>query len=74
MKLILVKILKNIGTTLIARPMIFWGARLAAKSTDNLIDDNVINVLENAYDSDINKLEASLKTTLSEIQKELKDE
>lgn len=68
---IILRILKNIGLALIAKPMIFWGLRLGAKSTTNLVDDKIINLVENAYDGDMVKLEVSLKEALTEIQKEL---
>lgn len=71
MKLILIRILKNIGMALIAKPMLFWGARMVSKSSDNLVDDNIIDVVESAYDGDLEKLERSLKATLTEIQKEI---
>lgn len=71
MKLILMKILKNIGLALIAKPMVFFGLRMVSKSTANLIDDKIIDVVEHAYDGDVVKLEASLKSALIEIQKEI---
>jgi hypothetical protein len=72
MNAIILRMLKNIGMGLIAKPMLFWGARLVSKSSENLIDDNVVDVLEHAYDGDMEKLEASLKKTLEQIQIELK--
>lgn len=71
MKMILMKILKNIGLALIAKPMVFFSLRMVSKSTTNLVDDKVIDVVEHAYDGDIVKLEASLKSALIEIQKEI---
>lgn len=71
MKMILMKILKNIGLALIAKPMVFFGLRMVSKSTTNLVDDRVIDVVEHAYDGDVEKLEASLKAALIEIQKEI---
>jgi Na+/phosphate symporter len=72
MKFIFMRILKNIGLALIAKPMVFFGLRLISKSTTNLVDDKIIDVVENAYDGDMVKLELSLKSALGEIQKELK--
>lgn len=71
MKVILMKILKNIGLALIAKPMVFFSLRMVSKSTTNLVDDRVIDVVEHAYDGDVVKLEASLKAALIEIQKEI---
>lgn len=69
MNFILMRILKNIGLALIAKPMVFFGLRIVSKSTTNLVDDNVVNVVEAAYDGDMDKLEVSLKASLSEVQK-----
>lgn len=69
----ILRILKNIGMALIAKPMVFFGLRLVSKSTTNLVDDKVIDVVESAYDGDMVKLESSLKSALEEIQKELKN-
>lgn len=71
MKMIVMRILKNIGLALIAKPMVFFGLRMVSKSTTNLVDDRVIDVVEHAYDGDVVKLEASLKAALVEIQKEI---
>lgn len=61
MSAILLQILKSIGVSLLAKPMLFWGARLAARNTDTPFDDELINLVEAGYDGDTEKMQAAIK-------------
>lgn len=52
MKTAIVYLLKKLVAMLVTKKMIFWALELAAKQTDNKIDDNVIRLIKAAYDGD----------------------
>lgn len=69
MKYIIIKILKNLGTMFLTKKVVLWALRLAAKSTKNKIDDNVINIVEAAYDNNPQKLMDAAETIYNEVIK-----
>ena len=50
--MILTKAAKNIVGMLVGKRMIFWALELAAKQTDNKIDDNAVGLVKAAYEND----------------------
>lgn len=63
--------LKKIGQNLLImalnKTVILWALRLAAKQTDNKIDDNVIEVVDAAYEADTERLKASVENIVKEL-------
>lgn len=50
--MIVAKAVKNAVGMLVGRRMIFWALELAAKQTDNKIDDNAVSLIKAAYEND----------------------
>lgn len=63
--------LKQIGQNLLImalnKTVILWALRLAAKQTDNKIDDNVIEVVDAAYEADTERLKSSVENIVKEL-------
>lgn len=51
----------NVLKMLLTKTVILWGLKLAAKQTDNKIDDYVIDVVEAGYDGDTEKFQKSVE-------------
>lgn len=64
-------VLKNIGYTLIGKPMIFFGLRLAAKSTKTSLDDNGVELVNAALENDKLAMEKYAKAILEELAKKI---
>jgi hypothetical protein len=61
MKLILSKIIKTLFSALLGKKMLFWGLEFAAKQTDNLVDDTLVNLAKTADSGDIEATQEALK-------------
>ena len=72
MKILIASLFRTIFNSIVTRPMIFWGAKLAARQSDTLIDDKSIVFLEKAFDGDIKETRDALKSALERIEKEYK--
>lgn len=68
-----VQMLKTLITNLIGmlmtKAMILWGLKFAAKQTKNKIDDDIVLLVEGAYDNDEEKVRAAIEALAAEIQK-----
>jgi hypothetical protein len=65
----LLVILRNLGTALLTKTFGIWLAKLAAKSTKTMVDDNAVLLLEGGLDSDPAKIEKAAKAILEELSK-----
>ena len=78
--MILKTVVKNLVGMLIGQRMVFWALELAAKQTDNAIDDNAVALIKAAYKNepdDVRKyaelvLAAYKKSGVKKVAKEKK--
>lgn len=67
-KLLLLKLVKSLATMLITETMILWLLGIAAKHTDNKIDDNVVLIVKGAYSSDVAMLKLGVEGLLASFK------
>lgn len=67
MSTILLTILHNIGTRLLTQTFGIWLAKLAAKSTNNMVDDHVVLLLEGGLKNDPEKIEKAAQDILNAL-------
>jgi hypothetical protein len=60
-KLVIARIFKNLAGMSLNKFVILWGLKLAAKKTENLVDDNLILLAESAYDNDVEGVKKASK-------------
>lgn len=64
--MILTKAAKNAVGMLVGKRMIFWALELAAKQTDNKIDDNAVGLVRAAYENDADGVRECAERILNE--------
>lgn len=64
---LLINAIRNIGVTLLSRKIGIWTAKLAAKSTKTMVDDNAVLLLEGGLDNDPEKIEKAAKAILEDL-------
>ena len=52
LKLLIIQLAGNIGKMILTKTVALWALKLAAKQTDNIVDDNVVKLAEAAYNND----------------------
>lgn len=67
MKLFIMRILKNLGGMILTKKVIVWALTLAASKTTNKIDDNIIKLVEAAYDNDPEGVMKSTQIIVEEL-------
>lgn len=71
MSAFLLTLLRNMGTALLTKTFGIWLAKLAAKSTKTMVDDNAVLLLEGGLNNDAAKIEAAAKAILEELSKKV---
>lgn len=64
---VIVAAIRNIGVTLLSRTIGIWVAKLAAKSTKTMVDDNAVLLLEGGLNNDPQQIERAAKDIIEEI-------
>ncbi|MGO3406753.1 hypothetical protein [Marinomonas sp.] len=64
-------ILRNLGTALLTKTFGIWLAKLAAKSTKTMVDDNAVLLLEGGLNNDPAEMEKAAKAILEDLAKKL---
>lgn len=64
MKAFLSVLIKNLLAMFLTRRVAVWALRLAAKQTDNLIDDYAIEFVDAAYENDEERVKAAIEKLL----------
>ena len=54
-------LIKNLVTMLITEKMIIWSLEVAAKYTDNKVDDNIVLIVKGAYKSDTEMIKKGIE-------------
>lgn len=72
MSVIVITILRNIGVHLLSKTFGIWLAKLAAKATNNMVDDNLVLLLEGGLKNDPSKIERAAKDILVELSENYK--
>ncbi|BFM50558.1 hypothetical protein [Marinomonas sp. THO17] len=67
MNSIILGILSNLGATLLTKTFGIWLAKLAAKATNTMVDDNLVLLLEGGLENDAQKIEQAAKDILKEV-------
>lgn len=68
---ILKTLVTNVAKMLVSKKMVYWTLETWAKNTDNKIDDNVVLIVEGAYDADTEKLKLGVEGLLAEMKKDV---
>ncbi len=71
MSAILLMILRNMGTALLTKTFGLWLAKLAAKSTTTMVDDNAILLFEGGLNNDQAAIEKAAKAILNDLSGKL---
>lgn len=61
MKIVLARIIQNLIAMALTEKVVLWAVKLAAKKTENKIDDNVVQLLEAAYKNDVVALQEAVE-------------
>ncbi|MDE8603897.1 hypothetical protein M3I01_013420 [Marinomonas sp. RSW2] len=69
MSAFLLPLLRNLGTALLTKTFGVWLAKLAAKSTKTMVDDNAILLLEGGLNNNPAQIETAAKAILKEFSK-----
>lgn len=72
MKILLAAALRTMFNAVIAKPLIFFLLKMAARRSETLIDDNGVLFVQKAFDGDVEGTRDALKATLEQIEKEFK--
>ncbi len=73
MSVILLGVLKNVGTSLLTKTFGIWLAKLAAKASKTMVDDNAVLLLEGGLNNNPEKMEKAAKAILKDLAKMIKD-
>ncbi|GFD70929.1 hypothetical protein KUL113_03490 [Tenacibaculum sp. KUL113] len=73
MKAALILLFRNFGAALLTRHMVLFLLKLAAKFTENKIDDNVVGLIEAGFKSDIESLQWYIEAISNEVEIELRE-
>lgn len=71
MSAFLLPLLRNVGTALLTKTFGVWLAKMAAKSTKTMVDDNAVLLLEGGLNNDPAKIEKAAKAILEELSKKV---
>lgn len=66
-------LLTNLLGMFMTKAMIIWGLKFATKQTKTLIDDDMVLLIEGAYENDAEKVRAAIEALAAEIQKSRKE-
>ena len=72
MKAALILLFRNFGAALLTRHMVLLLLRLAAKFTENKIDDNVVGLINAGFKSDIESMQWYIEAISNEVEIELR--
>lgn len=64
-------VLSNLGSVLLTRTFGIWLAKLAAKSTKTMVDDNAILLLEGGLNNNPGQIEQAAKAILDDLAKKI---
>jgi ABC-type anion transport system duplicated permease subunit len=74
LKALLVTIGTNLAAMFLTKTVILWALKLAAKQTENSIDDSFVEVAEAAYEGDSEAFMAASEKFVAAIKEETKEE
>lgn len=69
MNALLINTARNIGTALLTQTFGVWLAKLAAKATNTMVDDNAVLLLEGGLKNDPKKIEQAAQKILDDLVK-----
>ena len=72
MKAALILLFSNFGAALLTRHMVLFLLKLAAKFTENKIDDNVVGLINAGFKSDIESMQWYIEAISNEVEIELR--
>lgn len=72
MKAALILLFRNFGAALLTRHMVLFLLKLAAKFTENKIDDNVVGLINAGFKSDIDSMQWYIEAISNEVEIELR--
>ena len=72
MKAALILLFRNFGAALLTRHMVMFLLKLAAKFTENKIDDNVVGLINAGFKSDIESMHWYIEAISNEVEIELR--
>ena len=72
MKAALIHLFRNFGAALLTRHMVLFLLKLAAKFTENKIDDNVVGLINAGFKSDIESMQWYIEAISNEVEIELR--
>tara|TARA_B100001057_G_scaffold159008_1_gene159542 strand:- start:485 stop:805 length:321 start_codon:yes stop_codon:yes gene_type:complete len=72
MKAALILLFRNFGAALLTRHMVLFLLKLAAKFTENKIDDNVVGLINAGFKSDIESMQWYIEAISNEVEIELR--
>ena len=64
----------NLFSMLLGPKMIIWTLRLASKASDNDVDDNIVDLVEAAYEKDTVKVKSSASKLMASFRKKKKED
>lgn len=73
MKAALILLFRNFGAALLTRHMVLFLLKLAAKFTENKIDDNVVGLINAGFESDIESMQWYIEAVSNEVEIELRE-
>lgn len=74
MNSIIIGVLRNVAVHLFTKTFGLWLAKLAAKATNTMVDDNLVLLLEGGLENDAHKIEQAAKGILQEVSGRLTQE
>lgn len=73
MSVILFGVVRNLGAALLTKTFGIWLAKLAAKASKTMVDDNAVLLLEGGLNNDPKQIEKAAKAILEDLEKMIKD-
>ncbi len=74
MSSLLISVFRNLAVHLFTKTFGLWLAKLAAKATNTMVDDNLVLLLEGGLENDAQKIEQAAKDILLEVSGRLQQE
>lgn len=73
MSVILFGVVRNLGAALLTKTFGIWLAKLAAKASKTMVDDNAVLLLEGGLNNDPKQIEKAAKAILDDLANMIKD-
>jgi len=68
-KLMLLKVIKNLAGMILAPKLILWSMKQAVELTTNTVDDNVVNIVKAGYENDEIAMKKAVENLLSHLKR-----